>query len=339
MESIDSTQQPLQIPQGTEIRSADDEKLGKIVAAERGYLVVEKGFVFPTDYYIPTTAIASYDGKRAYLTLNKDEVLHQGWDRIPDAAATADAGMADRSARSTTIEGKDRVSVPVHEEELTATTRPVEYGQVQVQKDVVTEQRSIDVPVTEERVRVTRRAVDRPGAEAGAFEEGTVSVPVRGEAVDVQKQVRVAEEVELAKEQVQRTERIDDTVRRERVNVDDAGMGTTHATTGGWAPSRATDYAALVGKDVYSAEGDKVGTITRVGSPSGAFQAGVGRHSFLLDPGTLRDWFGGYDEVYLPESAIAGLSGDRVNLSYTKDQIKSAGWTTKPTDYDAYTWR
>jgi uncharacterized protein (TIGR02271 family) len=88
------------------------------------------------------------------------------------------------------------------------------------------------VPVTEERVRVERRIVDRPvsAADAGAFEETVIDVPLRSETVDVQKQARVAEEVVVSKEATQRTERVSDTVRKEEVFVDeDATIDATIA--------------------------------------------------------------------------------------------------------------
>ena len=81
----------------------------------------------------------------------------------------------------------------------------------------------------------------------------------------------------------------------------------------------------MTGKDVYSADGEKVGKITQVFHPEGTFAATRGRHYFLLDPGLLREWFGGLDEVYLPESAIEQVTQDRVTVSVTKDQIKGQG--------------
>ena len=104
------------------------------------------------------------------------------------------------------------------EEELTATVRAQDAGAVRIEKDVVEEERTLDVPVTEERVRVERRVVDRPvtAADADAFEETVIEVPLRTETVDVQKQARVAEEVVVSKEAVQRTEQVRDTVRRKR---------------------------------------------------------------------------------------------------------------------------
>ena len=105
-----------------------------------------------------------------------------------------------------------------------------------------------------------------------------------------------------------------------------------------WTPASHADYDALRDKDVYSADGEKVGKITQVFHPEGTFAATRGRHYFLLDPGLLRDWFGGYDEVYLPEAAIMGVTQERVDLALTKDQIKGQDWTTRPADLDSYRW-
>jgi uncharacterized protein (TIGR02271 family) len=250
MERSDTT--PYQISEGTQVRSADDEKLGKVVAVQQDYLVVEKGFFFPTDYYIPTSAIANYDGDTVYLNVGKDEALNSNWSMAPgtetvtDTYTTSDAGYGVGAVRDADIEqfgeqpfehgshaatshvhGDDRLVVPVHEEELTATKRAVERGQVRVEKNVIAEERTLEVPVTEERVHVERRVVDRPATEGDmVFEEGTIEVPVRGEEVELQKRVRVAEEVEIGKEAVARTERVAGTVRREEVRVDDATTQT-----------------------------------------------------------------------------------------------------------------
>jgi len=114
------------------------------------------------------------------------------------------------------------IRVPVHEEELTASKRQRQLGEVQIEKDVVAEERVLDVPVTEERVRVERHAVDRPvGADDRAFQEGVIEVPVRGEEVELQKRAKVVEEVEVGKEAVQHTEQVRGQVRREQIHIDE----------------------------------------------------------------------------------------------------------------------
>ncbi|MDQ3779209.1 MAG: hypothetical protein M3354_01490 [Chloroflexota bacterium] len=67
------------------------EKLGKVTAVHPGYLVVEKGFFFPTDYYLPTSAVANSEDDKIYLTVTKDAALNQGWEVEPTVAD--DSGM------------------------------------------------------------------------------------------------------------------------------------------------------------------------------------------------------------------------------------------------------
>jgi uncharacterized protein (TIGR02271 family) len=217
---------------GAEVYGADGDKVGTVSAVYPGYIVVEKGLFFPTDYYIPMSAVASSDHDRVYLNISKDAALGRGWDVRPVDLETATVGTtmattgtftgSDRLAPER-VDSDDEVRIPVMEEELTATVRPREAGAVRIEKDVVTEERTLEVPVTEERLRVERRVVDRPvsAADADAFEETVIEVPLRSETVDVQKQARVAEEVVVGKEAVQRTERVSDTVRREEVYVDE----------------------------------------------------------------------------------------------------------------------
>jgi len=227
---------------GAEVFGADGEKVGTVAAAYPGYIVVEKGFFFPTDYYIPMSAVASHDNDQVYLNLAKDAALNSGWDAQPTDLETSsyDTSMASGSAgvdsgfgtSAATVGTNEEIRIPVMEEELTATVRGQEAGAVRIEKDVIEEERTLDVPVTEERVRVERRVVDRPvsAADADAFEETVIDVPLRSETVDVQKQARVAEEVVVSKEAVQRTERVAGTVRKEEVVVDeDAAIDSSFA--------------------------------------------------------------------------------------------------------------
>ena len=222
-----------QISVGDDVYGSDGDKVGSVAEVQSGYIVVEKGFFFPTDYYIPLSAIASASGGQVYLSTTRDAALNSGWDVVPDVQATTMT-----SAATATATGEE-IRIPVMEEELTATVREQEAGAVRIEKDVVAEERTLDVPVTEERVRIERRVVDRPvtAADADAFEETVIDVPLRRETVDVQKQARVAEEVVVGKEAVQRTERVSDTVRKEEVFVDEDAT-LIDETKGGASRSR-----------------------------------------------------------------------------------------------------
>jgi uncharacterized protein (TIGR02271 family) len=144
--------------------------------------------------------------------------------------------VAPTSERGTAEEER----LQLREEELQARKTPVETGQVTLGKDVVEEQKRVDVPVTREEVYVERRPVDRPADRPiGSGAEQTIEVPVREEEVDVEKRPVVYEEVGVNKQQVVESQQVGDTVRREELRVDkegDVALGgaAAGATTGSW---------------------------------------------------------------------------------------------------------
>jgi uncharacterized protein (TIGR02271 family) len=235
---------------GDDVYGSDGEKVGTVAEVQSGYIVIEKGFFFPTDYYIPTSAVASAGDGQVSLNVAKDAALHSGWDTMPEVVPTGmtDSGTvfidgdvavtdraisgssvtdlgstADRLTATAQVADEDEIRILVMEEELTATVRPAEAGAVRIEKRVVEEDRVLEVPVTDEQIRVERRIVDRPvsGSETQAFEEIVIEVPLTREQVELHKQSRVAEEIVVSKEAVQRTEQVRGTVRREEVYVDE----------------------------------------------------------------------------------------------------------------------
>jgi uncharacterized protein (TIGR02271 family) len=77
------------------------------------------------------------------------------------------------------------------------------------------------VPVSHEEVTVERRAVDRrPSDQPISEQRDTITVPVHGEEVTIDKQTVVYEEVDVTKRDVRGTERVSETVRREEAEID-----------------------------------------------------------------------------------------------------------------------
>lgn len=120
--------------------------------------------------------------------------------------------------------GLERRSMQLREEELQARKQRVQTGEVRLGKDVVTEQRQMDVPVTREEVFVERKPGEGRPAEGGEIgKDETVSVPVSEEQVQVEKQAKVREEVSLGKQEVQGTKRVEGDVKREEARIDTEG--------------------------------------------------------------------------------------------------------------------
>ena len=113
--------------------------------------------------------------------------------------------------------------IPLREEELQVRKEGRETGAVEIGKEVVSEEKTIDVPVTREEVQVERRPVDRRPSDAAIGEGERIEVPVYEEEVQVEKRPVVYEEVAVGKRQVEETERVSDTVRREVADLDTQG--------------------------------------------------------------------------------------------------------------------
>jgi uncharacterized protein (TIGR02271 family) len=214
-----------QLVPGATVYGAEGDKVGTLQTYGGNYIVVEKGFFFPTDHYIPISAISTFNEEEVFLSVTKDEALSQGWDIEPtdDVATAPHIGTEYAGAQTGEYVNEGSVRLPVHEEHLEATKRVVEAGDVTLSKRVVTEQETIEVPVTEERVQVEWRApTGEVTAEGEVFEEGTIEIPVSREEVDISKRTVQTGEVEVTKEREQRTQKVTDSVRREVVDVDDS---------------------------------------------------------------------------------------------------------------------
>ena len=152
-----------------------------------------------------------------------------GWDYAP--AAAAGAGTAAYAAGSNATTAKDSVYeakaageqvVPIVEEQLVVGKREVERGSARVRSYVTETPVHEQVRLRDEKINVERRAVDRPLTDGDdAFRERTIDMTATGEEAVVGKTARVVEEVVISKTAGERTEEIDDTVRRTDVEIDD----------------------------------------------------------------------------------------------------------------------
>jgi uncharacterized protein (TIGR02271 family) len=137
------------------------------------------------------------------------------------SGTTQTADYTTTGVQDTGTEGEQ--AIKLREEQLRVQKQPVETGEARLRKEVVSEQKSIDVPVTREEVYVERRPGSGEPSATPIGEGETYRVPVREEQVTVEKQPVVREEVALGKRQVQDTQQVSDTVRREEARVEQAG--------------------------------------------------------------------------------------------------------------------
>ena len=212
-----------QIQTGTSVYGSDDEKIGEVAGVSADHFVIEKGFLFTTDIFVPMSAVVGVDEDGIRLAMTKDQVENEDWSEAPAPDQNQYAEGTDDAYRTTDSAGaRDDVTLERREERLTVDKHAEQAGSVHVGKHVEEDVQEVDVPVTREEVTIDRHAVDRP-ASGDSFTEDSIDVPVYEERVETSKEARVVEELDVDKTAVTDTEHVEDTVRREEFDIDKSG--------------------------------------------------------------------------------------------------------------------
>ena len=135
--------------------------------------------------------------------------------------------LLDRTDYETPPSMTDEERMLLREERLQVNKRNVEAGHVSLEKDVVEEHQSMDVPVSHEEVYVERRPVVDGEMYEGRAEliedDESIHIPITEERLEVTKKPVVTEEIVVKKRDVERMETVDDTVRREEAHLERDG--------------------------------------------------------------------------------------------------------------------
>jgi uncharacterized protein (TIGR02271 family) len=166
-------------------------------------------------------------------------VRYGGYGASRRFAQTADtASAASTGVQEAKTEGEQ--SIRLREEELRVHKQQVVTGEVVIRKEVITEEKTITVPVTREELVIERRPGSgelpaQPVNEGETFEEalkdgGTLRIVLREEQVRVEKYPVVKEEIFISKRQIQKTRHISDTVKREEAHLERVGNVNIHGS-------------------------------------------------------------------------------------------------------------
>ena len=241
--------------------------------------------------------------ENAGMNLNPVAPLGQGQGMASTGNTAEDMTRADTVG---TTAGQEATHIPVVEEELRVGKRQVQRGGVRVFQRVREQPVSEQVELREEHVNVERQPADRPATEAdlAAFKEGEIEVREMAEEPVVSKTAHVVEEVNVSKEATQRTEEVNDTVRRTDVEVEQLGAaGSTRRAGTDYADTSTTADDADFRRHWQSAYGDSGGRYEdydaayRYGSTLGGTDRFSNYRWDDVEPDVRRDW-----EAHHPES-------------------------------------
>ena len=194
------------------------------------------------------------DATGEQLTIPADRIESVPSRREVRLRAASDGGRA-QAAHGTaeprrSAGDSQQVRIPIAEERLEVSTRPVELGEVRVHKRVDRVEEVVRESVTRanveiERVKTSRR-VDGP---VGPREEGEwLVVPIVEEVLVVQKRLMVTEEVRIRRHPIVEEQEIRETVRRERAEIEDTTGGHS-----GYREANARDTEADLRREAESA--------------------------------------------------------------------------------------
>ncbi len=110
----------------------------------------------------------------------------------------------------------------------------VSRGEVRIRKEMITENQTVQVPVTREELVIERMPVNEGTKVQGQIgQNNEIRIPLSEEHASVDKQTVVREEVSVGKRAIEETEQVGDSVRHEELRVDDNTTAGTAAGTQG----------------------------------------------------------------------------------------------------------
>lgn len=124
--------------------------------------------------------------------------------------------VKDEDNRSNVV---DNDKLYLRKEELDIAKNKVQTGEVEISKEIIEEQKVMDIPVTREEVVIERRAIKNEPSDLPIGEEKTIRIPVSEEQVEVGKHTVITGEVAFHKREVQEEKQINETIKREEARI------------------------------------------------------------------------------------------------------------------------
>jgi uncharacterized protein (TIGR02271 family) len=126
---------------------------------------------------------------------------------------------------SPTVEQRDLppARIHLHEEELDITKKRVQTSEVKIHKEVVTEQKTIIVPVTREELVIEKTVLSAADSTQPDGQIEVIRIPLSEERIEITKHPITLEDVNYYTNSYEEIQHIEETVKREYLHVDTVG--------------------------------------------------------------------------------------------------------------------
>lgn len=213
-----------QLPNFDENQTVDYDHEERIRSS---YRPVANSHMNDAEYVAGSAGIGQAGSLEQSAPLNMGATVHDQSMMNTDIAYDRDNYSYDRDPALYNLNEQNHQNLRLYEEHLIANKTRQRTGEVRVGKHVETETANVTVPIEKERVVIERTTptdagVVTPGA--ADFREGEVArIEVFEETPDVRKEAFVREEVRVRKEVDRQNVQAEETLRKERLDVDTDG--------------------------------------------------------------------------------------------------------------------
>ncbi|MGN7356922.1 YsnF/AvaK domain-containing protein [Paenibacillus sp. SAF-054] len=217
----------LGIPEDQAKEYDSDVKSGRILVMvdaddtqeNRVYTIFRNHNSLNAKYYNDTNVDADSQLKRDSIDMEKTTDTRE-------PAFYQEIATMDRPVDTLNNETDQERTMRLREEQLDISKRQQTTGEVNLRKEVVEHEQTINVPVNREEVVIEKKAVQDQSTGEPIGHDETIRIPVKEEQVEVNKRPVVTGEVEIHKRQVQDTEEVRDTLKKEEAHLEQTGNAT-----------------------------------------------------------------------------------------------------------------
>ena len=198
-DGVDVNSDSVEIHTGWTVVSNSGDRIGQVEDVYPDHIIVAKGFLFPSRWRVPASAISHVEPDWVQLRVTRQQVEQQDWDARAEVEETGDT--VDDLALN-------RDSFPPYPNR---------------QRQDVVAGYGIDTALSLDEIRVYRQPLQAGGQEnrsIDGFADFEISIPVFGEQALVRTTPVVRELAVITRSLRERTQRVTDTVRREEVVIE-----------------------------------------------------------------------------------------------------------------------
>jgi uncharacterized protein (TIGR02271 family) len=213
-----------------EARGSGNEDLGEVQEVDDNYVLVQRGIINKEKFYIPRDLVESYDGTIVHFRITEEDAKSRFLrDSPPSESESSSSSFYEIGTRREETEQQE-TTVPITEERLNVSKRTYEQ-QATIKKEPIRETKTVEVPVTHEELIVEKRkpsSTTPTSSDIRPVESETeIIIPLKREEVQVTKEPYVKEEVIVKKKPVTETHTVSEEIRKEKVKVGDSNSSSS----------------------------------------------------------------------------------------------------------------